>query len=176
MRDMASHASTCRISSSRSSRRRPPGWGSGFRSPDRSSRHMVGRSSASPFLFMAPICARHAIVNGAAQSADVKSVPLSDRHTTMKVVKPIVHFVDDDQMFRRALTRVLELGGYEVRAYESAGAFLLANPVDEGPSCILLDLQMPGPTGIELHEVLARRGDALPVIFLTGFGDVPTTV
>jgi signal transduction histidine kinase len=60
--------------------------------------------------------------------------------------RPIIHFVDDDAMFRSALAEVLELAGYDVKQYESAGAFLLSGP-PQGPGCILLDLRMPGPTG-----------------------------
>jgi FixJ family two-component response regulator len=66
-----------------------------------------------------------------------------------------IHFVDDDAMFRSALAEVLELAGYEVKQYESAGAFLLSGP-PQGPGCILLDLRMPGPNGLELQEALAR--------------------
>ena len=58
--------------------------------------------------------------------------------------------------------------------YESAGAFLLSGP-PQGPGCILLDLRMPGPNGLELQEALARDADGMPVVFLTGYGDVPTT-
>ena len=85
-----------------------------------------------------------------------------------------IHFVDDDEMFRSALAEVLELAGYEVHQYESAGAFLLSGP-PHGPGCILLDLRMPGPNGLELQEALARDDDGMPVVFLTGYGDVPTT-
>jgi len=88
--------------------------------------------------------------------------------------RPIIHFVDDDAMFRSALAEVLELAGYDVKQYESAGAFLLSGP-PEGPGCILLDLRMPGPNGLELQEALARDANGMPVVFLTGYGDVPTT-
>lgn len=88
--------------------------------------------------------------------------------------RPVIHFVDDDAMFRSALAEVLELAGYEVKQYESAGAFLLSGP-PQGPGCVLLDLRMPGPNGLELQEALARDADGMPVVFLTGYGDVPTT-
>ena len=98
--------------------------------------------------------------------------PTHDRDDSVQ--RPTIHFVDDDAMFRSALAEVLELAGYEVLQYESAGAFLLSGP-PKGPGCILLDLKMPGPNGLELQEALARDADGMPVVFLTGYGDVPTT-
>jgi len=92
----------------------------------------------------------------------------------MPTSRPMIHFVDDDAMFRGALAEVLELAGYEVKQYESAGAFLLSGP-PQGPGCILLDMRMPGPNGLELQEALARDAGGMPVVFLTGYGDVPTT-
>jgi FixJ family two-component response regulator len=86
----------------------------------------------------------------------------------------VVHLIDDDQMFRRALAAMLEAAGYAVEQYASAGEFLLQD-APRAPGCIILDLQMPGPSGLELHEALARRRDSLPVVFLSGYGDVPTT-
>ena len=62
-----------------------------------------------------------------------------------------------------------------VRTYASAGEFLL-DPPSAVPGCLLLDIQMPGPSGLDLHEALARLGVALPVIFLTGYGDLSTGV
>jgi len=87
---------------------------------------------------------------------------------------PVVHVVDDDASMRTAVERLLSAAGYTVRTYASAGDFLL-HPVD-GPGCILLDVRMPGPDGIALHEALLQRGDALPAIFITGHGDVATSV
>lgn len=87
----------------------------------------------------------------------------------------IVHVVDDDESLRTALTRLLRAAGYEVRAYASAGEFALAR--EEGArGCLLLDVRMPGPTGLDLQRALARRGDPMPVIFLTGHGDIPMSV
>ncbi len=87
----------------------------------------------------------------------------------------VVHVVDDDPSFRTAISRLLRAAGYEVRVYGSAGDFLL-EPSPDGSGCVLLDVRMPGPSGLELHEALARRGDSLPVIFLTGHGDIPQSV
>ena len=88
---------------------------------------------------------------------------------------PIIHVVDDDPSFRTAISRLLRAAGYEVRVYGSAGDYLLEPPAD-GSGCVLLDVRMPGPSGLELHEAMARRGDTLPVIFLTGHGDIPQSV
>ena len=90
--------------------------------------------------------------------------------------QPIVHLVDDDDSLRTALTRLLKAAGHEVRAYASAADFLMARC---GPlrGCLLLDVRMPGgPTGLELHQALVRQGETLPVIFLTGHGDIPMSV
>ena len=87
----------------------------------------------------------------------------------------IVHIVDDDDSMRVALARLLSAAGYEARTYASAGDFLIA--ADEPPSgCLLLDLHMPGPDGLALQEVLRRRGHALPTVFLSGRGDIASSV
>jgi FixJ family two-component response regulator len=93
----------------------------------------------------------------------------------LTVATPTVHVVDDDDSFRTAISRLLRTSGYEVKAYGSAGEFLLERP-PHGPGCLLLDLHMPGPNGLELQEAITRRGDGLPVIFLTAHGDVRKTV
>lgn len=93
----------------------------------------------------------------------------------MSEAAAVVHVVDDDEALRTALSRLLRAAGFDVRTHASAGSFLLAGP-PEGPGCILLDLRMPGPDGLELQEALARREDALPVVFLTGHGDVGSSV
>ena len=87
----------------------------------------------------------------------------------------LIHVVDDDDSLRGALLRLLEAAGFEVRGYASAGEFLLQR-LPDSPSCLLLDIRMPGPSGLALHESLQRQGTALPVVFLTGHGDVATGV
>lgn len=90
-------------------------------------------------------------------------------------MKATVHIVDDDNSFRIALARLLRAVGYNVQEYASAGAFLVAQRELES-GCVLLDIRMPGPSGLELQDALARSEQKLPVIFLTGHGDIPTTV
>jgi len=87
----------------------------------------------------------------------------------------VIHIIDDDDSLRVALQRLLQAAGYAVRTYASAGEFLLQPPAD-APGCLLLDLRMPGPSGLDLQEALARHGVGLPVIFLTGHGDLATGV
>lgn len=87
----------------------------------------------------------------------------------------VIHVIDDDDSLRVAVTRLLRAAGYEVRGYASAGDYLLAEPED-APGCLLLDVQLPGPSGLELQDALARRRECLPIVFLTGHGDIPTSV
>lgn len=87
----------------------------------------------------------------------------------------VIHVVDDDDAFRAAMSRLLRVAGFDVKEYRSAGDYLL-DPAPDGPGCLLLDLHMPGPNGLELQEAVLRRGDSLPVIFLTGHGDIKQSV
>ncbi len=88
---------------------------------------------------------------------------------------PLMHVVDDDESLRAALVRLLEAAGFEARGYASAGDFLL-HPVPDRPGCVLLDVRMPGPSGLDLQAALPAHKVKLPVIFMTGFADVPTSV
>jgi FixJ family two-component response regulator len=88
----------------------------------------------------------------------------------------LVHIVDDDASFRTTTGRLLRLCGYEVAMYESAEQLLVGLPDDVQPSCILLDVKIPGLSGPELQDRLAKLGSTLPIVFLTGHADVPTTV
>ena len=93
----------------------------------------------------------------------------------MSGASPVIHVVDDDASFRTAITRLLKAAGYEVMTYGSAGDFLL-EPSFDAAGCVLLDVRMPGPSGLELQEAMVKRGDSRPVIFLTGHGDIPQSV
>ena len=87
----------------------------------------------------------------------------------------IVHVVDDDKAFRIAIGRVLSVAGYEARLYACAAEYLHAD-VSQGPACVILDLRMPGPSGLDLQGALSRQQHQHPVIFLSGHGDIPSTV
>jgi FixJ family two-component response regulator len=87
-----------------------------------------------------------------------------------------VHVVDDDASFRTAIARRLKLAGYEVETYASARELLDHLPGNGAPGCILLDVRIPGLSGPELQSRLAELGSTLPIVFLTGHADTPTTV
>jgi FixJ family two-component response regulator len=89
---------------------------------------------------------------------------------------PIVHVVDDDDSVRSGVVRLLRVAGYEARGYGSAGEFLQGRRDPNAPGCIVLDLCMPGPSGLELQAALTRSEISLPIVFLTGHGDVPLSV
>src|SRR5262245_47826831 len=88
---------------------------------------------------------------------------------------PIIHVVDDDGSFRTAVARLLQASGYQVALYESARQ-LLEKPPGMEPGCLLLDVRMPGMSGPELQARLAKIGNTLPIIFLTGHGDIRMSV
>jgi RNA polymerase sigma factor (sigma-70 family) len=88
----------------------------------------------------------------------------------------VVHVVDDDASFRTAIERRLKKAGYEVTTYPSAQHLLDRLPDESRPGCILLDVRIPGLSGPELQGRLSELGSTLPIVFLTGHADVPTTV
>ncbi|MEF9995016.1 MAG: response regulator [Burkholderiaceae bacterium] len=89
--------------------------------------------------------------------------------------KPLVRVIDDDDAMRRALAFLIESVELEVVPYASAAAFL-ASPQATRPGCLVLDVRMPGMSGLELQQVMAREGINLPIIFLTGHGEVSMVV
>jgi FixJ family two-component response regulator len=93
----------------------------------------------------------------------------------MNTARPTIHVVDDDASFRNAIERLLRAGGYAVQTFASATNFLQSARTD-APGCVLLDLQMPGPTGLDLQSALVRSENPLPIVFLTGKGNIPTSV
>ena len=93
----------------------------------------------------------------------------------MSSVVPIVHVVDDDASVRTALTRLLRAAGHRVCAWSSAGEFMGAGALG-GPGCIVLDLRMPEMDGIEMQQALAHHQPSMPIIFLTGHGDIASSV
>jgi FixJ family two-component response regulator len=93
----------------------------------------------------------------------------------MTEVAPVVIIVDDDQSFRTFLSRLVSTIGLKAILYASAEEFLAARPPD-GPACLVLDVQMPGLSGLDLQRELVRTGHRLPIVFITGHGDIPMTV
>ena len=86
-----------------------------------------------------------------------------------------VYLVDDDPGVRKALSRVLREEGWNVEAFESAEAYV-ARPGDRAGGCLVLDVSLPGLDGLELQRRLAEAGRALPIVFVTGHGDIPMSV
>lgn len=80
----------------------------------------------------------------------------------------VIAIVDDDESVRAAMGGMIESFGYSPATYESAGAFLKSA---SDPSCLILDVQMPGMTGLELHSTLLAKGRQIPTIFITAFPD-----
>jgi FixJ family two-component response regulator len=93
----------------------------------------------------------------------------------MSAMPPVLHVVDDDASFRTAMGRLLRASGYEVVLYQSGDEFL-ESPRNNEPGCILLDIRMAGLSGLELQDRLRKMDSILPIVFLTGHGDIPTSV
>jgi FixJ family two-component response regulator len=93
----------------------------------------------------------------------------------MTAPEPIVFILDDDASVLKSLKRLLQSAGWNAVTYESADDFLAGHdPAAHG--CLILDMSMPGRDGLEVQRRLTERGSSLPVVFLTGHGDVPTSV
>lgn len=86
-----------------------------------------------------------------------------------------VFVVDDDSMVREAVLRLLASAGHAARGFSSADAFL-GEPLPAAPCCLILDMKMPGIDGFDVVRRLEQRGDAIPVIFISGYGTIPVTV
>ncbi|EJM95623.1 response regulator transcription factor [Herbaspirillum sp. YR522] len=87
----------------------------------------------------------------------------------------IVFVVDDDDMVRQSVLRLLASAGHTAQGFASAAEFL-AHPLPAVPCCLILDMQMPGSDGLEVVRQLERRGAAIPVIFISGYGTIAITV
>jgi len=93
----------------------------------------------------------------------------------MSGTEPIVHIVDDDASFLVASSRLLRAGGFAVKTFSSASEFFAQRDAD-APGCVVADLQMPGMDGLDLQRALSRTCNPLPIVFLTGHGDIASTV
>jgi len=89
---------------------------------------------------------------------------------------PIVYVVEDDVSVRQSLENWLRSVGYQVASFASAEAFLSAARADDTPGCIVLDVRLPGLSGLDLQSCLTEAGVDLPIIFITGHGDIPMSV
>ena len=92
-----------------------------------------------------------------------------------EVPEAIVAIVDDDPSVQRALQRLIRSAGWKATTFASAQEFL-ARPRTESPNCVLFDLQMPGLSGLDLQKRMAEVGMEIPIVFLTGHGDIPASV
>jgi FixJ family two-component response regulator len=93
----------------------------------------------------------------------------------MSSEQPVVFIIDDDASVRKALTNLLRSVGLQVESFGSAQAFLSSKRPD-GPGCLVLDVRLPGSSGLELQRQLAESGIQLPIIFITGHGDIEMSV
>ena len=93
----------------------------------------------------------------------------------MSAAAPVVFIVDDDPSVRKSLTRVVKSAGYTVESFESARKFMARERVG-GPCCVVLDVRMPDLTGLELQQALAGSGHRMPIVFITGHGNISMSV
>ena len=100
---------------------------------------------------------------------------MTDDRSLMTALKPTVFVIDDDASVRKSLSRLLRSAGYTAETFASAEAFLGREHFN-GIGCLLLDVQMPGLTGMDLQEELNRADYHMPIIFITGHGDIPMSV
>jgi FixJ family two-component response regulator len=93
----------------------------------------------------------------------------------MTTPRPVIYLLDDDPSFLGAMSRFLRAAGYATEAFSSPTEFLKILPsVADG--CLILDLQMPGLNGFDVQDAVAKQGSLLPIVFLTGYGDVQDAV
>jgi FixJ family two-component response regulator len=90
-------------------------------------------------------------------------------------LEPIVFVVDDDPSVRTSTERLVRSAGFAVRTFGSAAEFL-ASPRPEAPACLVLDVRLPGRSGLDLQRELTESGVGIPIIFVTGHGDIPMSV
>jgi len=109
------------------------------------------------------------------QTTDHRSLPAGGQIAPLPGEPPTVFVVDDDASFLESIGRLLRASRYQVKTFSSAENFLAQIPAG-ARGCVLADLHMPGMNGLELQQSLARLGNPLPVVFLTGQGDIRTSV
>src|SRR6185312_6511689 len=136
------------------------------------SRKPAGRSSENTY---SPADSSVLAAVGAAAKISPARNKFLRRDRAMKERAPIVTVIDDDAAARSSLRLLLKSLGLAATAYDSAASFLAAfDPAQ--PGCLLLDIRMPGMSGLELQQILNQRGLISPIVFITGHGDVPMAV
>ena len=100
---------------------------------------------------------------------------ITERNDPAADARPIVFIIDDDESVRRGLERLLRSDGLDVESFASSKQFM-ARGVPERPACILLDLRLPGASGLEVQENLVRARQDTPIIFMSGYADVGSSV
>jgi len=93
----------------------------------------------------------------------------------MNTPKGVVYIVEDDASFRKSVVRLIKASGFETEAFESANSFLKQAAI-RSPGCLLLDVRLPDMDGLSLQQILTEKGEHLPIIFMTGHGDIPMSV
>ncbi|HBG61581.1 MAG: DNA-binding response regulator [Omnitrophica WOR_2 bacterium GWF2_38_59] len=94
----------------------------------------------------------------------------------MKISIPIVFIADDDSSVRKGLERLIKSAEFKVETFASAEEFLQRKPYRSGPSCLVLDVRMPGLSGIDLQKELIQKDTSTSIIFITGHGNIPMSV
>lgn len=103
------------------------------------------------------------------------SASLASELISQIMKKPTIHVVDDDQAVRESIEWLIESVGLNIQTYGSANEFL-DNYSEDSLGCLILDVRMPGISGLDLQHILAERGIDMPIVFVTGHGDVPMAV
>ena len=96
-------------------------------------------------------------------------------NTHGKEEQPVVFIIDDDPALRDALKRLFQIVELRAEAFAAAGEFL-GNKLPDVPACLVLDIRLPGASGLELQAELSSAGIKIPIVFMTGYGDIPMTV
>jgi FixJ family two-component response regulator len=94
----------------------------------------------------------------------------------MRDANPSVFIIDDDPEFRDSVGRLLRTVGLNSRQFSSVSEFFSADPTPDGPTCLVVDVRMPGRSGLDLQRELAAANREIPIIFITGHGDIPMSV
>jgi FixJ family two-component response regulator len=110
-----------------------------------------------------------------ASRTEAGGAPLPEGQTLPPDADNVVYVVDDDASVRRSLSRLIRAAGFYVATFPSAQAFL-EQPLPEQTACLIVDVRLPGPSGLDLQAILGRAEHATPIIFLTGYGNVPMSV